>query len=87
MPTVTQTRELEMNTDLRELNVAELEQVAGGLLGNWKTCDYGTTAGGGPGLYPGYADCNQPYTNADFVRDITRFGGTGGKGGAGPVPA
>jgi hypothetical protein len=79
-------RELEVTTEIRELNVAELDQVSGGLKGGWKGCENGTTAGGGPGLYPWYAECNE-YTNAQFVQDIIRFGGTGGKGGAGPVPA
>lgn len=57
-------------TEVRELNVAELNQVSGG----WKTCPEGTKAGGGPGLYPDYVECG-PYTNAEFVRDIIRYGG------------
>lgn len=61
-------------TEIRELDFAELDQVSGGLLGDWKTCPEGTKAGGGPGLYPGSADCG-PYTNAEFVRDIIRYGG------------
>ena len=45
-------------TEIRELNMAELEQVSGGLtLGNTVECVIGTTAGGNPGLYPGYVTC------------------------------
>jgi hypothetical protein len=49
------------NTEIRELSAAELEQAAGGAdkTGNWKYCINGTTAGGGPGLYPWYATCKE----------------------------
>lgn len=44
--------------EIRELDVAELEQVSGGSDPNYKECPMGTKAGGGPGLYPWYADCS-----------------------------
>ena len=67
-----QTVELEMNiSKIRELDIAELDQVAGG----WKTCPNGTKNGAtGYGLVPDYVECG-PYTNAEFVRDIIRYGG------------
>ena len=56
-------------TEIRQLDIAELDQVSGG----WKTC-LETKNGGGHGLYPDYTECG-PYTNAEFVRDIIRYGG------------
>jgi hypothetical protein len=58
-------------TGVRELDIAELDQVSGG----WKTCPNGTKNGAtGYGLVPDYVECG-PYTNAEFVRDIIRYGG------------
>ncbi len=39
------------------LTDCDLDIVAGGI---WKQCLDGTTAGGGPGLYPDYATCAEP---------------------------
>jgi hypothetical protein len=41
------------NIEIHELTDADLDCVSGG----WKECVNGTTAGGGPGLYPDYANC------------------------------
>ncbi|CAN7236523.1 hypothetical protein LJR220_000897 [Bradyrhizobium sp. LjRoot220] len=59
-------------TNIRELIVAELNQVSGGVdgTGNWQGCTNGPA---GEGVYPWYVKCD--YTNAEFVRDIIRFGG------------
>ena len=47
-----------MNTEMRELNVDELEQVAGGQWAqDWQFCVDGPA---GTGLYPHYVDCNPP---------------------------
>jgi hypothetical protein len=43
-------------TEIPELNVAELEQVSGGVRaggGVWQECAIGTTAGGGPASIQG----------------------------------
>jgi hypothetical protein len=67
-------RELEMNTEVRVLNIAELEQVAGAQGSDWKECPYGTKAGGRAGLYPWYANCNpgpgSSYGSKDLGKDI-----------------
>ena len=46
--------EKEMANGIRSLSDVEIDIVSGA----WKNCDNGTTSGGGPGLYPDYADCN-----------------------------
>ena len=67
-------REREMNTtEIRELDAAELDQVSGGNLEGWKTCQMLKNGTVGPGLVPDYVECG-PYTNAMFVRDIIRYG-------------
>jgi hypothetical protein len=48
-----------MNTEIRELNVAELDLVSGGSDPNYKECVLGTKAGGGPGVYPNHVECKE----------------------------
>jgi hypothetical protein len=43
--------------DIRELTITELEAVSGGMDPNFKLCPMGSTAGGGPGVYPLYTTC------------------------------
>jgi len=64
-------------TEIRELDVAELDLVSGG----WKECALGTTAGGGPGLYPDYADCAVPLQTVinSFLEGFEKGKGGGGK--------
>ena len=68
-----------MNTELRELDVAELDVVSGG---QWSTgyqyCGSGTTAGGNSGLYPKSATCNPSpsYGSDDLGKDM--YGAMGG---------
>ena len=63
-----------MTTEIRELNIAELEQVSGGV---WKECTIGTTAGGGPGVYPWYATCASTTWGELFqrIQDTVNNGG------------
>jgi len=50
---------------MRELTIDELEMVSGGGDRNFKECVLGTTAGGGPGVYPQSATCaTQTFTGA-----------------------
>jgi hypothetical protein len=42
-------------TEIRELNVAELDLVSGG----YKYCSLGSKAGGGEGVYPDYVPCSK----------------------------
>lgn len=46
---------------IRELMISELDSVSGGMDPNYKECVNGTTAGGGPGVYPNSADCSGGY--------------------------
>ena len=46
--------------DIRELSIAELDSVSGGMDPNYKECPTGTTTGGGPGVYPNSVECNGP---------------------------
>jgi hypothetical protein len=62
-------RELEMNTEIRELNVAELEQVSGGADGNYKFCSNRHY----DGLVPWYVDCN-PTTMGDIYESWAQRG-------------
>lgn len=41
------------------LSLAELDVVIGGADPNYHECVLGTTAGGGPGLYPLYVQCRE----------------------------
>lgn len=61
-------------TEIRELNIAELEQVAGGM---WKTCVNGTSRGGGPGLYPYYAECAPTW--GEFYGEFRSIVNNGGR--------
>jgi len=69
-----------MTTDLRELNADELDVVSGGMDPNYKYCANGTTAGGGAGTYPNYADC--AVTVGDlinaFLQGVEKGKGKGG---------
>jgi hypothetical protein len=56
-----------MNTEIRELNDADLDSVSGGVRG-YTYCAVGTRQGGGPGLYPeGAKDDCLVYTVAEVV--------------------
>jgi len=69
-----------MNTEVRELNAAELDAVSGGQWRNaYKECASGTTAGGNPGLYPKTATCNPSpaYGSDNLANDMA-----GAMGGA-----
>lgn len=61
-------------TEIRELDIAELDQVSGAQGSDWKECPYGTKAGGGPGLYPWYANCKagpgSSYGFSDLSKDV-----------------
>jgi hypothetical protein len=62
------------------LSESDLDRVSGGdrdVLADWKGCDYGTKAGGSPGLYPWYADCLTPTKVSAAILDaINRVAGT-----------
>jgi hypothetical protein len=66
-------------TEIRELTDADLDIVSGG----WKECSIGTTAGGGPGLYPDYANCAVSVDNLiqAFLDGVEKGKAKGGKGG------
>ena len=62
--------------EIRELDRTELDLVSGG----WKECSFGTTAGGGPGLYPDYASCAVPLSSViQAFLDGVEKGKGGGK--------
>jgi len=46
-------------TEMRELNVAELDQVCGGEVAGYHECVVGSKAGGAPGLYPANVPCSR----------------------------
>jgi hypothetical protein len=52
-------------TDIRELSIAELDAVSGGMDRNYKECVNGTKAGGGAGVYPNNVECEGGLTNRD----------------------
>jgi hypothetical protein len=64
-------RELEMNTEIRELTLTELGQVSGGADGNYKFCGPHTRMG--TGLVPWYVDCN-PTTMQDIYEGWAQRG-------------
>jgi hypothetical protein len=77
---------MDMTTrDIRELSDADLDLVSGG----WQQCLNGTTAGGGPGLYPDSAQCAQTLgeliTEAATKNRQTLRGSGGGGGGGSPA--
>ena len=45
-------------TEMRELNVAELDRVSGAQVKGWHECVIGTKHGGGPGLWPDTYPCS-----------------------------
>jgi hypothetical protein len=63
--------EIEMNTQLRELNDADLDTVSGAAVNNYKFCWFGPR---GEGLYPLYIPCGDDQGTAG--------GSGGGFGGA-----
>ena len=65
-----------MNTEIRDLNVDELDLVSGGMDPNYKECPMGTKAGGGPGVYPLYVDCSNGAVN-DLIEAKGRPAGEG----------
>lgn len=64
-------------TEVRELTLAELEQVAGGADPNYKFCWDGPA---GSGVYPLYVDCNRP-TWGELIRNTIREVQEAGRGG------
>lgn len=49
-----------MNTEIRELNVSELDLVAGAWnQPGWHHCTIGTKVGGSDGMYPSYVPCSK----------------------------
>jgi len=65
-------------TEIRELTDVDLDLVSGGMDPNYKLCSYGTTAGGGAGVYPKSVDCAVPLQT---VIDAFLAGFEKGKGG------
>lgn len=57
-----------MNTEIRELSFAELDQVSGAADPNYGECVYGAKGGGGPGMYPVGTDCSPGW--GDLVQII-----------------
>jgi hypothetical protein len=81
---VTTLREMKMNTEIRELNVAELDQVSGGMFG---LGFFGNQVG--DAFRAAIAAGNIVGNIAGQVVGGSQGAGPagGGKGGAGPVPA
>ena len=70
---------------MRELTNDELDIVSGGD-DNYKECTNGTTAGGRPGLYPNYIECNG--TRNEMIMSSALTGAAAGAaGGAGGRPS